>query len=218
MGKILGNASKPYAKRTWRGKPFDNRTVSALKWVEQKYIEVAPKKRAPLVFYQGSYSTGASPNSKGTHDGGGAVDVNVSGMTHKQKMALVKWFRKGGWSAWLRPRMSDTWPEHIHAILRGHRTASPGAGVGAAPVGHPTASATFTVGMGVRLGGGSWGSGPVPSARVRRACSPQAARPANAAQAIRGRRLRIGPLRSGRCNFAVAACVTDEAANGCTRA
>lgn len=127
MGKILGNASKPYAKRTWRGKPFDNRTVSALKWVEQKYIEVAPKKRAPLVFYQGSYSTGASPNSKGTHDGGGAVDVNVSGMTHKQKMALVKWFRKGGWSAWLRPRMSDTWPEHIHAILRGHRTASAGA-------------------------------------------------------------------------------------------
>lgn len=127
MGKILGNASKPYAKRTWRGKPFDNRTVSALKWVEQKYIEVAPKKRAPLVFYQGSYSTGASPNSKGTHDGGGAVDVNVSGMTHKQKMALLKWFRKGGWAAWLRPRMSDTWPEHIHAILRGHRTASPGA-------------------------------------------------------------------------------------------
>ena len=122
MGK-----SNPYEKIQFRGVTLDRRTASALRWAEQKYIEVAPKKRAPLVFYQGSYSTGASPNSKGTHDGGGAVDVNVSGMTHKQKMALVKWLRKGGWAAWLRPRMSDTWPEHIHAILRGHRTASPGA-------------------------------------------------------------------------------------------
>ena len=126
MGKTV-NKSDPYKRVQFRGATFDGRTLSALRWAEARYTEVAPKKRAPLVFYQGSYSTGASPNSKGTHDGGGAVDVNVSGMTHKQKMALVKWFRKGGWSAWLRPRMSDTWPEHIHAVLRGHRTASPGA-------------------------------------------------------------------------------------------
>ena len=124
MGKTV-NKSDPYKRVQFRGATFDGRTLSALRWAEARYIEVAPKKRAPLVFYQGSYSTGASPNSKGTHDGGGAVDVNVSGMTHKQKMALVKWLRKGGWAAWLRPRMSDTWPEHIHAILRGHRTASP---------------------------------------------------------------------------------------------
>ena len=116
-----------YEKVTWRGKPFDKRTVSALKWVERQYIAVAPRKRGALRFYQGSYSTGASPNSKGTHDGGGAVDVDVRGMTSKQKHALVKWFRKGGWAAWLRPEAGPTWPEHIHAELLWHRTASEGA-------------------------------------------------------------------------------------------
>ena len=125
MGTV--NKSDPYARTTWRGKPFDNRTVSALKWAERHWLEVAPKKRKPWALYQGSYSTGASPNSKGTHDGGGAVDVDVRGMNHRQKRAAVKWLRRAGFAAWLRPRMSDTWPEHIHAILRGHRNASDGA-------------------------------------------------------------------------------------------
>lgn len=35
MGKILGNASKPYGRRTWRGHQFDNRSKSALEWVEE---------------------------------------------------------------------------------------------------------------------------------------------------------------------------------------
>ena len=52
--KILGRASLPYKRRTWRGKPFDNRTVSALQWAERHYIDVAPKKRKPWVIYQGS--------------------------------------------------------------------------------------------------------------------------------------------------------------------
>lgn len=125
--KILGRASLPYKRRTWRGKPFDNRTVSALQWAERHYIDVAPKKRKPWVIYQGSYSTGASQNSKGTHDGGGAVDISTEGMNDKQKRAVVKWLRKGGWAAWLRPYIKDVWPEHIHAELLWHKTASEGA-------------------------------------------------------------------------------------------
>lgn len=124
---MAGNKTDPYARTTWRGKPFDNRTVSALKWAERHWLDVALKKRKPWALYQGSYSTGASPNSKGTHDGGGAVDVDVRGMTAKQKRGAVKWLRRAGWAAWLRPRMSDSWPEHIHAVLRGHRNASDGA-------------------------------------------------------------------------------------------
>lgn len=77
--KILGRASLPYKRRTWRGKPFDNRTVSALQWAERHYIDVAPKKRKPWVIYQGSYSTGASPNSKGTHDGGVRLTFQLRG-------------------------------------------------------------------------------------------------------------------------------------------
>lgn len=123
----MANKTDPYARRTWRGKPFDNRTVSALQWAERHWLDVAPKKRQRWSLYQGSYSTGASPNSKSTHDGGGAVDVDVRAMTGKQKRAAVKWLRRAGFAAWLRPRMSNTWPEHIHAVLRGHRTASAGA-------------------------------------------------------------------------------------------
>ena len=119
--------SDPYGRTTFRDKPFDNRSKSALIWAEKKWLAVAPKKRKPWKLYQGMYSVGESPNSKGTHDGGGAIDVDVRGMTTKQKRGAVKWLRRAGWAAWLRPRMSDTWPEHIHAVLRGHRNASVGA-------------------------------------------------------------------------------------------
>ena len=124
MGKILGNASKPYAKRSWRGRTFDNRTISAIKWAERNYIEVAPKKRRPWVVTQGSYNPGGVTASAGTHDGGGVWDCSVAGMNRKQIKAAVKWMRKAGFAAWFRD-----WPgnQHIHAVLRGHRTASPGA-------------------------------------------------------------------------------------------
>ena len=58
MGKILGNASKPYGRRTWRGRTLDNRTISAIKWAERNYIEVAPRKRRAWVVTQGSYNPG----------------------------------------------------------------------------------------------------------------------------------------------------------------
>ena len=124
MGKILGNASKPYAKRSWRGRTFDNRTISAIKWAERNYIEVAPKMRRPWVVTQGSYNPGGVTASAGTHDGGGVLDLSIAGMSRKQIRAAVKWMRKAGFAAWFRD-----WPgnQHIHAVLLGHRNASPGA-------------------------------------------------------------------------------------------
>ncbi len=114
----------PYAKVTWRGHRFDQRTVSALKWAERRYIAVAPKKRGPWRIGQGSYSDGSL--SAGTHSGGGAVDIMFAGLTRKQRRATVKWLRRAGFAAW--SRVGPGWSpgnEHAHGILRGHRTASP---------------------------------------------------------------------------------------------
>ena len=58
MGKILGNATKPYARVQWRGVTVDQRTKSALKWAERRYLAVAPNKRKPWRFGQGSYNAG----------------------------------------------------------------------------------------------------------------------------------------------------------------
>lgn len=114
----------PYAKVTWRGARFDNRTVSAIRWAERHYLEVAPKKRRPWVVAQGSYNAGNVAASAGTHDLGGVWDCSVSGMNRKQIGATVKWLRRAGFAAWFRD-----WPgnQHIHAVLRGHRVMSPAA-------------------------------------------------------------------------------------------
>lgn len=119
MGK-----SNPYEKIRFRGVTLDRRTASALRWAEKRYIEVAPKKRRPWVVTQGSYNPGGVTASAGTHDGGGVWDCSVAGMNSKQIKAAVKWMRRAGFAAWFRD-----WPgnQHIHAVLRGHRTASPGA-------------------------------------------------------------------------------------------
>lgn len=127
MGKILGNASKPYAKVQWRGVTVDQRTKSALKWAERRYLAVAPNKRKPWRFGQGSYNAGGVTASAGTHDGGGVVDIMFAGVPAKQRKATVKWLRKAGFAAWARTGPGWVGNEHAHAILRGHRNAHPAA-------------------------------------------------------------------------------------------
>lgn len=117
----------PYAKRNWRNKTFDNRTVSALQWAEKKYLRRAPVARKHWVIAQGSYNAGGVRVSGGTHDGGGSVDISTNNMTEKQKRAAVKWLRKAGFAAWIRRAIPGTWGEHIHAVLQYHKTASPAA-------------------------------------------------------------------------------------------
>lgn len=66
-----------------------------------------------LTLTQGSYTTG-NPSSAGTHDGGGVVDVSVSGMTATQRWQTVKAMRDVGFAAWLRtPEQGFSY--HIHA-------------------------------------------------------------------------------------------------------
>jgi hypothetical protein len=66
-----------------------------------------------ITLTQGSYTTG-NPDSAGTHDGGGVVDINVSSMTTTQRWQTVKALRDVGFAAWLRtPEQGFSY--HIHA-------------------------------------------------------------------------------------------------------
>ena len=65
---------------------------------------------------QGSYHKGVAA-SAGTHDKGGALDVKVSGLSHKQIETLVKSLRTAGFAAW--HRVPPAFGEHIHAIAIG---------------------------------------------------------------------------------------------------
>ena len=128
---IVRNRTRPYGRCYWRGKKFDNRTVSAVKWAEARYISVAPRKRRRFVIVQGSYNASVDV-SGGTHDGGGSLDISTAGMNEKQKHAVVWWMRKAGFACYLRrtlrrPNGTLVWGEHIHAVLLWHRTASPAA-------------------------------------------------------------------------------------------
>lgn len=129
MGKTV-NASKPYAKLWWRGVQVDERTKSALIWAEKRYLknqvtgEKRGKNRKEWRITQGGYNAGGVAASAGTHDGGGVVDLSVTGMGPKQIKGMVKWLRKAGFAAWFRDWSGN---EHVHAVLVGHVEASRGA-------------------------------------------------------------------------------------------
>lgn len=116
--------TNPYEKIWAQGKRTDRRSQSALLWAQKRYLAKAPKKRKSWVISQGGYNAGGVGASAGTHDGGGAYDLSVTGMSDKQIRGMVKWLRRAGFAAWFR-----NWPgnRHVHAILMGHKTASPGA-------------------------------------------------------------------------------------------
>lgn len=67
-----------------------------------------------LTLTQGSY-TSSNPSSAGTHDGGGVVDISVSGLSTTQRWRTVKALRTVGFAAWLRNPSQGPWPYHIHA-------------------------------------------------------------------------------------------------------
>ncbi len=66
-----------------------------------------------ITLTQGSY-TSSNPDSAGTHDGGGVVDISVSGLSATQRWQMVKALRTVGFAAWLRTP-SDGFAYHIHA-------------------------------------------------------------------------------------------------------
>lgn len=70
---------------------------------------------AKLTLQQGSYNPGGDPTSAGTHDGGGVVDIDVTGMSAATRTSVAKALRQVGFAAWVRNPNQGDWPWHIHA-------------------------------------------------------------------------------------------------------
>ena len=65
---------------------------------------------------QGSYQSGSGdPNSAGTHDLGGVVDLRWCGHTN-----CIRALRLAGMAAWHRTPAQGPWPDHIHAVVVSH--------------------------------------------------------------------------------------------------
>lgn len=107
-----------YHRVQFRGSEMNVRTQVLLQRAEQ-YL----KGDAQFSVTQGSYSTGVAA-SAGTHDGGGALDISVSGKSQAEIGKMVKALRQAGFAAWQRTP-ADGLPPHIHAIAIGDREAAP---------------------------------------------------------------------------------------------
>jgi peptidoglycan hydrolase-like protein with peptidoglycan-binding domain len=80
-----------------------------------------------LTVTQGSYNPGGDPNSAGTHDGGGVLDLSVRGMPTATQTKVVRTLRTVGFAAWRRTPSQGDWPFHIHAVAISDTDLSPAA-------------------------------------------------------------------------------------------
>ncbi len=108
---------RPGARTTFGGETVDARTKDML-------VEAQSLSGLTIRLDQGSYST-SDPTSAGTHDGGGAVDINVDGWTAQQRSKVVTKLRNVGFAAWLRTPSEGNWPIHIHAVAISDPDLSP---------------------------------------------------------------------------------------------
>lgn len=103
-----------YDRVLFHGKPTDRRTADNARRVEARL-------GVTFVCWQGSYSTGVEA-SAGTHDGGGALDLNVPGGLPPEK--IVRHLRNAGFAAWYRTYAQGFDP-HIHALDIGNDRLAP---------------------------------------------------------------------------------------------
>ncbi|MGI5323861.1 peptidoglycan-binding domain-containing protein [Actinomadura nitritigenes] len=98
----------PGAKVQRNGYTVDGRTQAMLAETERLL-------GFELVLSQGSYNPGGDPSSAGTHDGGGVVDISVTGMSAATRTSVARALRQVGFAAWVRNPDQGDWPWHIHA-------------------------------------------------------------------------------------------------------
>lgn len=105
------------ARVEWHGVTLNKRSAKMMDEVQRGVgFRIRPT--------QGSYS-GSVGASAGTHNGGGAIDISVRGLTTRQINRLVKRMRRVGWAAWYRPTLPGVWSSHVHAIALGTRDLPP---------------------------------------------------------------------------------------------
>ncbi len=103
------NAITPGSRVAFRGVTLNTRTRSMILEAERRLART-------LTLTQGSYNEGGVGASAGTHDGGGAADISVSGMTTSTRTTVVRVLREVGFAAWYRSPSEGDWGPHIHVI------------------------------------------------------------------------------------------------------
>ncbi|GAA4550772.1 peptidoglycan-binding domain-containing protein [Amycolatopsis samaneae] len=104
---------------TYHGVTLNTRTKAMLAEAEKKLGR-------QLGLTQGSYNPGGVGASAGTHDGGGAMDISVSGLSDATRTTVVKTLRQVGFAAWLRTP-AQGFAYHIHAMAISDPDLSSGA-------------------------------------------------------------------------------------------
>jgi hypothetical protein len=112
-------AISPGSIVTLRGVQVNTRTRTML-------LEAERLIGSTLTLTQGSYNSGNAA-SAGTHDGGGALDISVTGLSTATRTTVVRQLRTVGFAAWLRNPSQGDWPYHIHAIAISDTDQSTGA-------------------------------------------------------------------------------------------
>ncbi|WP_040407520.1 peptidoglycan-binding domain-containing protein [Amycolatopsis nigrescens] len=116
----VGNVVTAGAKVTYHGALMNTRTKAML-------VAAEGLLGRQLGITQGSYNPGGVGGSAGTHDGGGALDISVSGMTAETRTTVARNLRKVGFAAWVRTPSQGDWGYHIHAIAVSDPDQSSGA-------------------------------------------------------------------------------------------
>ncbi len=115
----LPEPSQDMTRVYWGGKIVNKRTAVLL----DRAVQIFGRS---FTLTQGSYNAGGVAASAGTHDGGGAGDVNVSPFTAAQQLQLVQALRKAGFAAWRRVP-AEGFAYHIHFEAIGDKQLSSGA-------------------------------------------------------------------------------------------
>ncbi|MCR6487957.1 peptidoglycan-binding protein [Amycolatopsis sp. OK19-0408] len=91
----------------YRGVTINTRTKAML-------LEAERLSGTTVSLTQGSYNPGGVDASAGTHDGGGAMDISVSGMSSTTRTNFIKALRRVGFAAWYRTP-AQGFAYHVHA-------------------------------------------------------------------------------------------------------
>lgn len=110
----------PGTRTTHQGFPLNTRTLAMLRAAQAR-------SGTTYVIEQGSYSPGTDPTSAGTHDGGGAIDLDAERLSTAGRRAAVTALRQVGFAAWLRTPAQGPWPLHVHAVAISDTDLSPSA-------------------------------------------------------------------------------------------
>lgn len=98
----------PGSRVTYLGRTVNTRTRAMLQ-------EAQSRAGRSVSLTQGSYNPGVG-SSAGTHDGGGVVDISVSGLSSTTRTNVVRQLREVGFAAWYRTAIPGVWGPHIHAV------------------------------------------------------------------------------------------------------